>query len=64
MDIHDIMVSGARYKEDIPSPLPISHLENYPLMMLEKENATRAFVESFLQKNGISIRVENSYNFV
>lgn len=59
MDIHDIMVSGARYKDLVPSSLLLSQIENYPLMMLEKGNATRSFVEAFLLKNGVTIRAEN-----
>jgi DNA-binding transcriptional LysR family regulator len=59
MEITDILVANQHIFSLLPSPLPVGEVSRYPLMMLEKGNATRNYLESFFRENGVSLQVEN-----
>lgn len=57
LTITDIFVAG-RSHPDLQGPMPLTELANYPLMMLEKDNVTRALIDDFLAKNNVTLAPE------
>ena len=52
--VHDIFVSQHKYEPE-NKPLPLSALSDMHIMMLEKENQTRRYVDGFLAQNNIEL---------
>lgn len=57
MTIQDIFVAGCRYPE-LRRPQPLAALARYPLMMLEKDNVTRTYIDAYLAENNVSFQPE------
>lgn len=55
LEINDIFVSKRRPPKDI---LPIKALEDYPMLLLEKKNATRDHLDRFLYEYQIELNVD------
>lgn len=55
MEIQDIFVSKEKPATDI---VELKELEKYPLLLLEKKNATRASFDEFFVENHINVNVE------
>lgn len=55
MEIQDIFVSRRRPPRKI---MALKDLENYPLLLLEKKNATRDHLQNFLMDNQIDLNVD------
>ena len=57
MDVHDIFVSSGKPEEDDKTML-LSELSKMHLMLLEKDNQTRIYIDDFLTENKISVNPE------
>lgn len=57
LTIEDIFVAGKRYPE-LSEPLALAGLGAYPLMMLEKDNMTRRYIDDYLAANGVVLKPE------
>lgn len=57
LTIEDIFVSGKRYPE-LSEPVPLAALNQYPLMMLEKHNLTRRYIDDYLAANQTVLQPE------
>ncbi len=55
MTVQDIFISN---KPGLPDPLPIQKITDLPLMLMEKQNQSRIFIDDFLYQNGITIKPE------
>lgn len=56
--VRDIFIAGRNFSHLQGQVISIKDLENYPLLMLEKNTSTRAFIDNFLAAGGISITPE------
>ena len=52
LTIQDIFVAGRQYPE-LRSPISLQALGQYPLMMLEKDNVTRSYIDDYLAENNV-----------
>ena len=57
MSVHDIFVSSKRHKENEES-MSLSELSKLPLMLLEKDNQTRIYIDEFLSDNKVFVNPE------
>ena len=57
MTIQDIFVAGRQYPE-LQNSQSLTALARYPLMMLEKENVTREYIDDYLVGNNASLQPE------
>lgn len=57
LSIEDIFVAGEQYPE-LAGPQPLQSLARYPLMMLEKNNVTRSYIDAFFADNGVVLQPE------
>ena len=57
LTIQDIFVAGRQYPE-LRSPISLEALGRYPLMMLEKDNVTRAYIDDYLAENKVVLQPE------
>jgi DNA-binding transcriptional LysR family regulator len=57
MTIQDIFVAGRRYPE-LKRPHTLSELTAYPLMTMEKDNVTRAYIDAHLAANSVALQPE------
>ncbi len=57
LNIKDIFVVG-RCHPDLQGPIPLQSLAGYPLMILEKDNVTRALIDDFLSENQVTLQPE------
>lgn len=57
LTIRDIFVDSGQYPE-LRLPTSLQTLSRYPLMMLEKDNVTRAHIDAHLLENGIVLQPE------
>ncbi len=57
LTIRDVFVTGKEYPE-IESPVALQSLSRYPLMMLEKDNVTRAYIDAYLRENQVVLQPE------
>lgn len=57
-DIQDIFVVGKKFQEYAQKELQYKELEELPMMCLEGTTSTRAYVDAFLQKNGVQLQPE------
>lgn len=53
--IQDVFIAGPKFQELKDRPLKLKHLQNYPILALEKNSVTREYLEAFLQKNNVPI---------
>jgi DNA-binding transcriptional LysR family regulator len=56
-NIHDIFVSSKKYVSN-SNKMFVSSLKDLPIMLLEKENQTRMFMEEYFTQNNVSINPE------
>ncbi|MDA8233420.1 MAG: LysR family transcriptional regulator [Clostridia bacterium] len=57
-DLQDVFIAGQSFAHLKDKPLRLKDLEQYPLLLLEKNTTTRGFFEAFTKKNGVSINPE------
>lgn len=57
LTIQDIFVAGRRYPE-LRRPCSLSQLAAYPMMTLEKNNVTRAYIDAYLEANDVTLNPE------
>lgn len=57
LTIEDIFVAGKRYPE-LSEPVPLETLNRFPLMMLEKDNVTRRYIDDYLAVNHTVLQPE------
>jgi DNA-binding transcriptional LysR family regulator len=57
MTITDVFVVGSTYS-DLQGPVPLQDLAGYPLMMLERDNVTRALIDDYLGENEVELQPE------
>lgn len=55
MTVNDVFVSKEPYEQD---SLPLEGLLDLPIMLMEKENQTRIYIDDFLRKRGIILKPE------
>ncbi|MFD1928327.1 LysR family transcriptional regulator [Sporosarcina siberiensis] len=58
IDIHDIFVSGEKYKNIVSKPMKFSEVVQLPLILLEPKSNSRKYVEDFLESKGIKVSPE------
>lgn len=56
--VRDVFIAGRNFGRLQGQAISIKDLQSYPLLMLEKNTATRAFIDNFLAASGISITPE------
>ncbi len=56
--IQDVFIAGQSYAHLQERIMPLAELQQYPLLMLEKNTTTRNFIDAFLAKKGIRISPE------
>jgi DNA-binding transcriptional LysR family regulator len=57
LTIKDIFVAGKNFP-CFTGPIPLSALSGYPLMMLEKDNVTRMYIDAWLADNHVVLQPE------
>lgn len=57
-EIEDVFVAGRKFIQYKNRMLDLQELERLPLIILEKNTSTRAFIETFLRDNEVTIRPE------
>jgi DNA-binding transcriptional LysR family regulator len=57
MTIRDVFVAGRQFPE-LQGPVPVQTLSRYPLMMLEKDNVTRSYIDAYLAENKVVLKPE------
>ena len=55
MTVNDVFVSKKPYEQD---SLPLLEISDLPIMLMEKENQTRIYIDDFFKKNGIILKPE------
>ncbi|MGE5678144.1 MAG: LysR family transcriptional regulator, partial [Pseudomonadota bacterium] len=56
--IRDVFIANDNFKELRGRQVSLKELENYPLLVLDKNTTTREFFDNLMTKNGISIKPE------
>lgn len=56
--VRDVFIAGRNFSHLQGQAISIKDLANYPLLMLEKNTSTRAFIDNFLAAGGIRITPE------
>lgn len=56
--IQDVFIAGPKFQELKGRQLGLGELQNYPLLVLEKNSATREYFEAFLEKNNAALMPE------
>lgn len=57
-DIQDVFVAGKKFEYLAERQLSYKDLETLPVMCLEGNTSTRAYVEGFLRENGVHLQPE------
>lgn len=57
LTIQDVFVTGRQYPE-LQGTIPLQTLSRYPLMLLEKDNVTRTYVDAYLAENQVVLQPE------
>lgn len=57
-EIEDNFIAGNNFKHLSSKKLTLKDLENYPILMLEKNSTTRKFIDAFLTKKGVNLTPE------
>jgi DNA-binding transcriptional LysR family regulator len=57
LTIQDIFVTGRQYPE-LQGPVTLQTLSRYPLMMLERDNVTRLYIDAYLAENQVVLQPE------
>ena len=58
MRLHDTFVASSKFSELFGAEIPLSKLQDYPLLMLELSTATRQAIVSFAHSHGIHLHPE------
>ncbi|MDK8180404.1 LysR family transcriptional regulator [Paenibacillus sp. UMB4589-SE434] len=56
--LQDCLVGGRRYADNQGVALPLQHIHNYPLLMLESGGSTRHFIDAYASKLGVTLQPE------
>ncbi|TCO75234.1 LysR family transcriptional regulator [Marinisporobacter balticus] len=56
--IQDVFIAGSSFKNLKGKVLSLKELENYPLLLLEKNSTTRNFFDAFIKKHNVAITPE------
>ncbi|WP_132279012.1 LysR family transcriptional regulator [Natranaerovirga hydrolytica] len=54
-DFYDVFIGGPKYKSLRNIPLALEELQNYPLLMLDKNSTTSEFLHNLFHKNGLDL---------
>ena len=57
LTIQDVFVAGRQFPE-LQGPVSLQTLSRYPLMMLEKDNVTRSYIDDYLAENKVALQPE------
>ncbi len=66
-EVQDIFVGNREFYEKTKGKLRLKELEKYPLVTQKKPSNTREFLDQYLKKNRVSVKIENeivSYSLV
>lgn len=55
MDLHDCFVCGNAYRDKFRGAVTLATLAQYPLLMLERQSASRRFMDEWLHRQGIAL---------
>ena len=55
MAIHDVFVTGVKYRHLAENTLPLANLANYPTLLVERGSLSRALVDRFFQEQGLTL---------
>ncbi len=58
MEVRDVFVASESFSHLKGRKVPLAELARHPLLMLEKNSATRRFTEKFFSSNGINLNPE------
>ncbi len=58
MTITDVFVAGRTFPKLQQEAVPLQTLADYPLMMLEKDNVTRSWIDDYLAENKVVLQPE------
>lgn len=58
MEIHDCFVVGEKYKMLADSPKSIKEIIQYPMLLLEKESNSRAYIDKYFAQNQVTVQPE------
>jgi LysR family transcriptional regulator, transcriptional activator of the cysJI operon len=58
LEIHDVFVCGAKYKDRFSKALALKEAAGLPLIMLEPKSNSRQYVEKYMISKGIKINIE------
>ena len=61
MDIHDIFVCGAEYRDRASRPLSLQEISELPLILLETKSNSRRYVEKYMLSKGVSINRKSNW---
>lgn len=56
MRLHDTFVAGEKYKTLAEGELPLSALEKYPLVFMDKDTVARRSIDAFLRSVGVTLQ--------
>ena len=57
LTVRDVFVAG-RHFPGLKGPVSLQDLVQHPLMMLEKDNVTRRYIDDYLAENGVDLQPE------
>lgn len=57
-NIHDVFIAGYNFKELKDRKVSLKELENYPLLVLERNSTTREFFDNLMAKHDVTIKPE------
>ncbi|WP_028610828.1 LysR family transcriptional regulator [Paenibacillus harenae] len=58
MRIEDCFIAGEKFRHLTEVPVSIETLAGYPILLLEKGSSTRAYIDGFTSRNGVTIKPE------
>lgn len=58
LEIHDVFVCGAKYKDKFPKPITLKEAAELPLIALEPKSNSRQYIEKYMMSKGIKINIE------
>lgn len=67
MDVQDIFVTNKDFKEQIKEPVPLSELNQFPLLFQKKPSNTREYLDQYLKDNQVQLTPKMeivSYNLI
>jgi LysR family transcriptional regulator, cyn operon transcriptional activator len=53
--VEDCFIAGLKYKHLAETPIALEQLINYPIILLEKGSSTRAYIDGFVEEQGLTM---------